>query len=251
MALLHLWLNTGDPDLLERATACADNVLKAARRDGVDWAWPTPEHVDSGLAGINVYGFAHGIAGVGAFLLAAAEAGGSEAHREAALGAGDTLVRAASIEEGIPAWPVKVGGGDVNPSAGHWCSGPAGIGTFLVRLGSATGDQRFTDLAQRCVPARKTLWHSTIGACCGLAGVGHAVLDLADIGGWDHFRGVADHIADLIHARRRIADDLELICPPSRGMAYNEGTSGVLTFLLRHHHGGPNPWMPHKHSAAT
>jgi hypothetical protein len=263
LAYLHLWLNTGDVSLLERATITAEAVLRAAHRDGEDWAWPTPGTVDSGMAGNTTYGFAHGIAGVGTFLLAAAEslagaapeAGRSSvvaAHcRQAALGAGDTLVRAVRIVDGAPTWPSEVGGGDLVTPSGHWCNGAAGIGMFLIRLWAASGDQRFADLAQQCVPGPRSLWHSGIGACCGLAGVGHALLDLAEIGGEERFRAGAGQIADLLHTRRHRVGGLLTTGPAEAGAAYKDGSTGVLTFLLRQQHGGPAPWLPHRHAEAV
>ncbi|MFE1873455.1 hypothetical protein ACFW9N_21630 [Streptomyces sp. NPDC059496] len=67
-----------------------------------------------------------------------------------ALDAGDTLVRAARVEGCRAARPAEVGGGEpqLRPAA-QWCSGPAGNGTFLIRLWSATGQRRFADLAER------------------------------------------------------------------------------------------------------
>lgn len=255
MARLHLWLNTGDADLLRQAVACADSVLRAAHRHGDDWAWPTPLDVDSAVAGNNTYGMAHGIAGVGTFLLAAAQAvkhGDDEGrYREAAVGAGDTLLRAARIQDGQPVWPSEVGGDDYVTPSGHWCNGTAGIGAFLIRVWSATGEPRFADLAQWCVPTRRGLWHSVIGACCGLAGVGHCLLDLAEFTDEGRFRAEAEHIADLIYARRHVSGDLELTCPPDRGSSYKDGTAGVLAFLLRLRHGGPTPWLPHQHAVVT
>jgi hypothetical protein len=255
MARLHLWRNTGDADLLRQAAACAEAVLRAARRHGNDWSWPTPLEVDSAVAGNNTYGMAHGIAGVGTFLLAAAQAveRGDDAgrYREAASGAGDTLLRAARIQDGQPVWPSEVGGDDYVTPSGHWCNGAAGIGSFLIRLWSATGEWRFADLAQRCVPTRHGLWHSVIGACCGLAGVGHCLLDLAEFTNEGRFRADAEYVADLVYARRHVAGDLEITCPPDRGSSYKDGTAGVLAFLLRLRYGGPTPWLPHQHAVAT
>jgi hypothetical protein len=252
MVHLHLWQKTGDVSLLGRALACADSVVRAVHRNGEDWMWPTPSDADSAVAGNNTYGFAHGIAGVGAFLLAAAEAGAQQSgdreavhrYREAALGAGDTLARAARIRAGTPVWPSEVGGDDFVAPSGQWCNGPTGIGMFLIRLWSATGEQRFADLAEQCVPARVSLWHCVVGACCGLAGVGHYLIDLAEFTGESRFRAEADHVADLVYARRRTAGDREVTCPIDRGSAYKDGTAGVLAFLLRLLHGGPTPWMP-------
>ncbi|MFG1807656.1 class IV lanthionine synthetase LanL [Streptomyces sp. NPDC049040] len=268
-ALLHLWHATHDPRLLQRALACADNVLGAARREGPDWLWPTPDSADSALAGFNAYGFAHGVAGTGLFLLGAAQAvphtpgaGGSPCaegrvstaqagpvgsaagqaararYMEAALGAVDTLVRAARVQDGAASWPTTVGG-PFNPDTGQWCTGPAGIGTFLIRMWAATGEQRFADLAEQCAPTPYSRWDTTPGLCCGLAGTGHFLLDLAEHTGRSGYRTQAEDLAAVIHALRRRGGD-----PLTAGWdhAYGHGEAGTLGFLLRLRHGGTGPW---------
>jgi hypothetical protein len=246
LARLHLWHHTGDAGLREQALATADAVVRAAHRDGDGWAWPVPVDADSATAGTSTHGFAHGIAGIGTFLLLADELNGprSDEYRAAALSAGDTLVRAARVDDGYPVWPETVGGTDFATPAGHWCNGPVGIGTFLVRLWAATGESRFADLATRCVPPRRHRWHSVLGACCGLAGVGHFLLDLADFTGDSSYRPEAEQVADLVYARRRTAGGRELCAPAGRGASYKDGTAGVLDFLLRLRYGGPAPWLP-------
>ena len=184
LAHLHLWRASGASDLLERVTGYADAVIDAARRDGDDWLWPTPAEVDSTLAGHNSYGFAHGVAGVGGFLLAASQAVHSgQRFGDVALAAGDTLARAARVDNGVVAWPTRVGG-EPGADTGHWCGGPAGIGGFLIRLWAASGQARFLELAQASADAcLREVWSSTVGACCGLSGVGHFLLDLAEFTG--------------------------------------------------------------------
>src|SRR5581483_111739 len=78
MAQVHLWQATGDAGFLRRAPVAADNVLAAARvRDG-QLVWPIPTDFDSALAGVTHFGFAHGVAGNGAFLLYAGLATGRD-----------------------------------------------------------------------------------------------------------------------------------------------------------------------------
>ena len=95
LARLHLWQATGDAEFRQRATVIADNVLEAARERDGRLLWPIPNDFDSNLAGITHYGFAHGVAGIGAFLLYAGLATGRPEYLAAARRAGDTLVDAA------------------------------------------------------------------------------------------------------------------------------------------------------------
>jgi hypothetical protein len=259
--LLHLWHATHDPRLLRRALACADSVLDAACLEGADWLWPTPASADSALAGFNSYGFAHGVAGAGLFLLGAAQAvrhapgtpgagvhpGASDGaadgalYMEAALGAADTLVRAARVHGGAAGWPTTVGG-PFNPDAGQWCTGPAGIGTFLIRMWAATGEPRFADLAEQCAPTPYSRWDTTPGLCCGLAGTGHFLLDLAEHTGRTGYRTQAEDVAAVLHALRHRGGALPAAGRAGRDHAYGHGDAGTLGFLLRLRDGGTGPW---------
>ncbi|MFD7398510.1 class IV lanthionine synthetase LanL [Streptomyces virginiae] len=249
-AHLHLWQATADDALLDAAFACADAVLDAADRADGDWTWPTSHATDSALAGAHTYGFAHGTAGVGAFLLAAAAAAevrgrAAEAERftAAARGAGETLVRAARIEDGRAAWPAEVGGKPQLRPSTQWCNGPAGIGGFLIRLWSATGLRQFADLAERAAVAGVgDPWRAIAGACCGNAGTGHFLLDLADLTGEARFRARAEGIAAVIDAQHCEIDGLRLVADATSGSEYGNGAAGILDFLLRLRHGGTRPW---------
>ncbi|MFD9163388.1 class IV lanthionine synthetase LanL [Streptomyces sp. NPDC059558] len=249
-ACLHLWEATADESLLEAAFARADAVLNAADRTGGDWTWPTSRDTDSVLAGAHTYGFAHGTAGVGAFLLAASAAAEARGHTAqagrfaaAALGAGDTLVRAARVQEGRAAWPAEVGGEPQFRPSTQWCNGPAGIGTFLIRLWAATGVQRFADLAEQAAAAGVSdPWRAIAGACCGNAGTGHFLLDMADFTGEARYRTRAEGIAALIEAQHCESDGLRLVADATSGSEYGNGAAGILDFLLRLRHGGTRPW---------
>ncbi|MER6395002.1 lanthionine synthetase LanC family protein [Kitasatospora sp. NPDC001603] len=266
---------------LARAARCGHGLLAAARPTPEGVVWPVPKEFDSALAGITHLGFAHGVAGVGAFLLAAAGATGDRALLDGAAEAGRTLAATVRREHGgqyggqhrgpfdgpNDGWygeAAAAGSGDradTRPTAwwpqgagdpehvrlAHWCSGSSGAGTFLLRLWQATGDETAHELALaagRAVLAGR--WHCGVSACHGLAGNGEYLLDLAAATGEPEFRSGAEELAQLIAARSALRDGL-LVLPDETGTgcaaAYGTGTAGALAFLLRLRHGGPRLWV--------
>ncbi|MDL4814176.1 class IV lanthionine synthetase LanL [Actinomadura opuntiae] len=243
LTALHLWARTGRPLFAERALAAAD-ALAASVEEGPDGlVWRTPAHVESKLAGKSYYGFAHGIAGVGYFLLACAEATGRVEHRELAVRVGDSLLDAAVVTPRSAMW--GAGTGDP-PTAPYWCHGASGIGTFLVRLGAATGEARFlqaADLSARAVTDQS--WRAVLGQCHGLAGNGDFLLDMADVIGDARHRAAAWRLARIIVANRAHRDG-RIVLPDERGdvsTSWGEGLSGVLAFLVRLRYGAERLWM--------
>lgn len=271
----------GGGEFLDRAARCGHGLLAAARPTPEGVVWPVPKEFDSALAGITHLGFAHGVAGVGAFLLAAAGATGDRALLDGATEAGRTLAATVRREHGgrylgqhsgpfdgpNDGWygeGIATGGGtdaDARPTAwwpqgagdpehvrlAHWCSGSSGAGTFLLRLWQATGDDTAHELALaagRAVLAGR--WHCGVSACHGLAGNGEYLLDLAAATGEPEFRTGAEELAQLIAARSALRDGL-LVLPDETGTgcaaAYGTGTAGALAFLLRLRHGGPRLWV--------
>lgn len=249
LALIRLWHATGDAVLRERALTAAHAVVAAADRHGDEWRWPIPLTIGTTPGTHSSYGFAHGIAGIATFLLAAAEVAGQDRTptrdmaAEAARGAGETLLRAARPGRGGLVWPATPGGGS-GVDGLHWCNGAAGIGMFLVRLAVASGDDRFADAARRCALPADAVWAGPPGACCGLAGAGQFLLDLADMTGEERWRAEAARVAEVIAAQAVDADGLRISPEPEHGYAYGTGASGVLDFLIRLRHGGPGPWLP-------
>ncbi|WP_395296394.1 class IV lanthionine synthetase LanL [Kitasatospora hibisci] len=268
---------------LDRAVRCGHGLLAAGRTTAHGTVWPVPEDFESALAGIAHLGFAHGVAGVGTFLLAAAEATGDRALLAGAAEAGRTLAATVRWEpgatsEGGPQDGRRLGdtsgrgdargpgGADAGAGGGsavawwpqgaddpehirlaHWCSGASGVGTFLLRLWQVTGDataHRLAVAAGRAVLAGR--WHCGTGACHGLAGDGDYLLDLAEATGDAEFRTGAEELAHLIVARSALRDGL-LVLPDETGTgcaaAYGTGTAGALAFLLRLRHGGPRLWV--------
>ncbi|MFD7414751.1 class IV lanthionine synthetase LanL [Kitasatospora purpeofusca] len=248
----------GAAEFLARASRCGHGLLAAAGQSPHGPVWPVPQDFDSALAGITHLGFAHGVAGVGTFLLAAAGATGDSALLAGAVGAGRTLAATARLDPsaapgpgGDGAWPAarwpRSADDPAHVRLTHWCNGSSGAGTFLLRLWLATGDadaHRLALAAGRAVTAGR--WHSGVCACHGLAGDGEFLLDLAEATGDPGFRAAAVESGLLIAARAALRDGL-LALPDETGTgcapAYGTGTAGALAFLLRLRHGGPRLWV--------
>jgi hypothetical protein len=247
LAQLHLWRATGRQEFLDRADTCAAGLVAAARHEGDRVLWPVPESMDSNLAGIRYLGFAHGVAGVGAFLLAAGEATGGERYTELAAAAGRTLAAEAELGPWGARWRADIRDKHGETMLYHWCSGASGVGTFLLRLARRTGDAASLRLAEQAASAvRWAAWQSPTAACHGLAGNGQFLLDLAAERPDGPYRQWAQELALVLHARHVRREGLWLL-PDESGKGFTAdsqtGTGGVLDFLLRLEHGGPRPWM--------
>ncbi|MFJ7154096.1 class IV lanthionine synthetase LanL [Streptomyces sp. NPDC101118] len=242
---LRFWEATGDERFLARAREAADAVAGAAvERDG-GVRWTVPAGFDSALAGVSHYGFAHGVAGCGTFLLAAGRSTGEERYLRLAGAAARTLAGAARLEGGAAYWPAD----DTRAAhRTHWCSGSSGIGTFLLRAGVANGDGALLSLARRAAEASyRTRRHASPAQCHGLAGDGDFLLDLADATGEESHRERARELAAFVRVRHALRDG-RAVAPDETGAAvvadYGTGLSGVLAFLLRLRHGGRRLWLP-------
>ncbi|MFE1319397.1 class IV lanthionine synthetase LanL [Kitasatospora phosalacinea] len=248
---------TGARTFLDRTARCVRHLLAAAREEPYGTVWPVPADFDSALAGATHLGHAHGVAGVGGFLLAAADAladsgdpalAATAADARAAADRAARTLAATARYDGPAAWWPQSHGDPEHVRLAHWCSGSSGVGTFLVRHWRATGDadsHRLALAAGRAVLDAR--WHAGTSACHGLAGNGEYLLDLAEATGETRFRHGAQDLAALIAARTALRDGL-LVLPDETGTtatpAYGTGTSGPLAFLLRLRHGGPRMWSP-------
>jgi hypothetical protein len=246
LAQLHLWQASGDGELGGRVVECAAGLAAAAERDKEPdrVLWPVPAAFDSRFAGTAHYGFAHGVAGIGWFLLAAGLATGRSDWVALAAEAGETLASAAQREDGAAWW----GSGPTDQAGrlAYWCNGAAGIGTFLVRLACAGGDARMRELAElAAVAARQAKWQSTPAACHGLAGNGEFLLDMAWLLEEPRYRAWAEELAGAILAQHAYRDG-RMVVPDDSGTGvaagYGVGLAGVLAFLLRLRHGGERLW---------
>ncbi|MFJ9822884.1 class IV lanthionine synthetase LanL [Streptomyces sp. NPDC101160] len=248
LAALHLFHRTGDARFAELAVEAADRLAAAARREPTAVSWPIPAEAAaaegaSGESGKRYLGFAHGTAGIGCFLLAAAAVSGAEAHRDLALQAGEHLLAAGRLVGGAAQWPAQ--DGDV-PTAPYWCHGSAGIGTFLLQLWQATGDDRYGEAARRSTHAvAERATRAALTQCHGLAGNGDFLLDVADATGDPAYRVMAERLARLIVCERAERRG-HVVFPNEYGdvsTSWSDGSAGILAFLLRIRHTSPRHWM--------
>ncbi|MEU3605414.1 class IV lanthionine synthetase LanL [Streptomyces sp. NPDC035033] len=243
LAAVHLWQRTGDPRLAGAVADAADRLTAAARREAAGASWPVPAEAVAEEAGKRYLGFAHGASGIGCFLLAAASVTGRPEHREAAVAAGELLVAHAVDVGGAAQWPAQAG--DV-PTAPYWCHGSAGIGSFLVRLWRATGDDRYGDLARRAARAVvERASRAALTQCHGLAGNGDFLLDLAAATGDPAHRAAAGDLARLVVSERSHRGG-HVVFPNEYGdvsTGWSDGSAGILAFLLRVRHTEPRHWM--------
>ncbi|MFE3073056.1 class IV lanthionine synthetase LanL [Streptomyces sp. NPDC059247] len=246
MAALHLWHRTGDPRFAELASEAADRLVAAALHEDAGAGWAVPAEAVSEERGKRYLGFAHGSSGIGAFLLAASEVTGRAEHRDLAVAAGELLVAHAVRVGETAQWPAQAS--DV-PTASYWCHGSAGIGTFLVRLWRATGDDRYGDLARRGAGAvTERASRAALTQCHGLAGNGDYLLDLAEATGDPAYRAMAEELARLIVAERARRHG-HVVFPNEYGetsTGWSDGSAGILAFLLRIDHTDPRHWMVQK-----
>ncbi|MFF4734577.1 class IV lanthionine synthetase LanL [Streptomyces sp. NPDC001262] len=253
MTQLRFWEATGADDFLDRAREAAAAVMSAAvRHDGLVH-WQIPRNWPSGLAGLVHHGFAHGIAGIGAFLLAAGRATDDPACHETADAAARTLLAQVELDDGAAYW---TSGPSSRVRRTNWCSGSSGVGTFLLRAGQDSDDPQLQEglqkglqeaAGQAALAVRRSRWHTATAQCHGLAGDGEFLLDLAQASGQQRYHHWAEELATAIQVRHALRDG-RMLAPDETGLsagpAYGTGLAGVLAFLLRLRDGGPRMWLP-------
>jgi hypothetical protein len=237
LSLLHFYEVTGTPAHLERVAEAAETITQAAQHYNGLLVWPVPE-------GARHLGFAHGVAGIATFLLAAGQATGTRRYLELATEAAATLESTSIVDGSAAFWPATPGG----RRRTHWCSGSSGVGTFLLRMWRHTGDPRYRRLATQAAAAvHQTRWQAGTSQCHGLAGDAEFLLDLAEYTGDRRYHAWASDLAIAIYARRTLRHG-RLLAPDDTGAAvvpdYGTGLAGVMAMLVRLCHGGQRMWLP-------
>jgi len=243
LALLHLGQRTGDSAFAERAGRAAEGLLASIGEEEGEIIWSPPAEFDSRLAGRRYYGFAHGSAGVGYFLLAVALATGRPDLRALAVRVGDSLLGKATVIDDVAHW--GPGPGDA-PTAPYWCHGASGIGSFLTRLHAAGAGDRFGHGAQMSARAvAENVWRGSLGQCHGLAGNGEFLLDIARSMPETPFLAGAHQLARALLTTRVRRGDQLVVPNEHQGVSatWGDGVSGVLSFFLRLRHGSQRLWM--------
>ncbi len=270
LTALRFWRHTGRESFLAQASACADELLAAAVHGSGGVAWPVPPQPPHLPDGATHNGFAHGTAGVAAFLLDTAAATGRADCLEAALLAGRTLLDAALPGEGgTLRWSAAPG--DPVPLSG-WCSGAAGVGAFLLRLWHATtSTTRAETLSEDGEPlvasarygfedgellaavrgaalaVRSDIWQARPVHCHGVAGSIDYLADVAEATGDRRYAAWARECVSALAAHAVVRDGL-LLTPDHSGLdvhpGWGVGTAGVVAALLRLEGAGTRLFMP-------
>nr|BFD80873.1 class III lanthionine synthetase LanKC [Streptomyces sp. Xyl84] len=250
LAQAHFLARTGDERFRERTARCADAILAAAD-DRAGPRWTVPSEDGPAARPVVHHGFAHGAAGIGTFLLEAFRAVGDPRYLATAVRAGDALTEAAVEDRGALRWTA---GPDDTVALTNWCSGSAGVGTFLLRLWQVTGDPRHLRAARGAAEAvHADRWMLPPAACHGVSGNAELLLDLADATGENRHRRRAHQAVEAVLSRTALRDGLLLPADDTlRGVStgHHTGVGGVVGFLLRLLRGGPRAWLPDTLAAA-
>ncbi|MEV6155919.1 class IV lanthionine synthetase LanL [Nonomuraea sp. NPDC052129] len=217
-----------DPRHLEVAAECARLLVSGEVTDSKDAVAPAQAG-----SGVNVeMAFAHGAAGCAEFLLSYHEATGDHDAGQAARERFESLATATEAMLG------ELTGPDAKAMGASWCQGVSGILGPLAHAAGTYGEDRYLDLAERGARASLAIapqaW--VVSQCCGLAGIGEALIDLAMATGDDDYWRGAEQIVELMLMRA----GGELTAPvftgndlDKPGYTWATGASGVLSFLRR------------------
>ena len=217
------------------AAACASYLLRTQSPEG---AWTLPEGVAE-MSGERQTGFAHGTAGIMAFLGCYAARSGDAAADAAWRRAEAWLISRARRGRGA-GWQWPQSDSRSAPSQ-WWCHGAPGIalgGLCVAQArGTASVAQEYLRGALEATPAK--LRSDSLGQCHGLAGIGEIYLEAHRVLCEECWRERAADLCNVLVAlfRKRSRHWHPLRDEPA---AHSEGlmlgTAGILHFLLRHRH---------------
>nr|WP_055501742.1 class IV lanthionine synthetase LanL [Nonomuraea pusilla] len=217
-----------DPRHVEVAAECGRLLMAgevSQSRDAV-----APAQPGTGVAVESA--FAHGAAGCADFLLSLWEATGDERVGRAAAG------RFAELAEVAGVLLEELAGPAARPMGASWCQGMSGVAGALAHAGRALGEDRYVELAERgaraCLALAPQAW--VVSQCCGLAGIGECLIDLALLTGDEFYWRGAEEVAVLMLVRGGGEPDAPVFPGndlDKAGFTWATGASGVLSFLRR------------------
>ena len=235
IGLGHLLLHDldGRPEHLDIARLCAEHILANAMPDA---------HSQPGLLG-DASGVApsaargHGLAGT---VDALAVIGVRLADDTILAGADE---RARELVRRADRLVAQSGRPTTAPLAASWCQGLAGIALSLLTAGEYLNDSGYTDAARRaadaCIALVPRMDKPT--QCCGLAGIGNMLIDVACREGderyWEAARAV---VAQLLVRSAGPADHPVFVRdhPGEYSASWAYGIAGILSFFRRLSRGG-------------
>jgi serine/threonine protein kinase len=219
-------------ELAGLADRCAGYLVASQHDDG---SWTLPSGVRA-MEGATYSGFAHGVAGMVAFLAYHARRTSNPASELAALRGGEWLLSEARSGGGAAWlwWPVSTG---TDEAWSWWCHGGPGIALGLLGLFELTQDEIWSASVRACLRAHPIhVRYPNMSQCHGTSGLGEILLEahrvLGEVEWLDRARamgvalaGLAGSSADgsnwLVENPYRPTPDLMI------------GTTGVLHFLAR------------------
>jgi tRNA A-37 threonylcarbamoyl transferase component Bud32 len=224
---LALFRLTGDQQHLAVSRRCVSLLMNRARPESSFGDNPDPENAVEPTAGR-----AHGLAGTTELLVSFAEQSGDHAVTEAA--AASTRLLSDQARDLIR----RSGDAGASPLAASWCQGLTGIGQTLLHAGAVLGNPGLSSLARQCSHACLALVPriGTLGQCCGAAGVGNFLIDLAIADDTDRYLAAAYDVAE--HLLRRSAGPANRPVFTESGQdnfasSWANGVTGILTFFRR------------------
>jgi class IV lanthipeptide synthase len=220
---------TGEPKYLDTARECAEKILhRHELKMSVSGESGLPD-----TAGVDPsFGYAHGLAGVVDFLLAMATRTGDNELYQAA------HIRAVELRERARTLSAAAGATSAVPITVSWCQGLAGAARTLLHAGEVFNELEF-ERSARSTAATCAGWiprMENLAQCCGVCGVGSALVDIAQGSGdercWDGAHEVVRHLL----ARSHGPDEEPLLIDPARQdapLSWGMGNAGILAFLRR------------------
>jgi serine/threonine protein kinase len=232
---LLLFRLTGDQQHLGVARRCVSLLMNQASPESSFGRNPDPENAVEPMAGR-----AHGLAGPTQLLVSFAEQSGDPAVTDAA------AASARLLSDQARDLIRRSAGASASPLAASWCQGLTGIGQTLLQAGAVLGDPALSSLARRSADACVALVPrmGTLGQCCGAAGVGNFMIDLAIASDNDRYLAAAYDVADHLLRRSAGPADRPIFTesgPDSFASSWANGVTGILTFFRRlADQGGPD-----------
>ncbi|MFT4113349.1 class III lanthionine synthetase LanKC [Silvibacterium sp.] len=236
LSALALWNRTKEQQYADLSCTLGAWLIDEAQQapNGVWW-----KNVD----GHHYYGYAHGGAGIGHFLLQLYSATAEKRFLETAVKAIDLEIDEAGVRDDLLVWPR---GKNDNFYSPYWRYGNAGIGSCLLRFHGVTGDDRYIVAARQAAAYVATKYAVHPSQFMGLSGMGEFLLDMFLYTGESRYLVDAWNIASgirIFEIQRETGIEYpgeELI---KSSLDYGTGAAGIGMFLSRLLNPGPRELM--------
>lgn len=222
----------GEARLAELTNRCASYLVAVQEEDG---SWVLPAGVIA-MEGSTYSGFAHGVAGMVAFLAIHAFRTGDHASERAAVRGGEWLLGDARAGRAAASlwWTLNT---DTDRAWSWWCHGGPGIALALLALSVLTHEEQWSAAARACLRAHPIhVRYPNMSQCHGLSGLGEILLQAYQVLGEEEWLDRARAIGVALAGLAGNGEDgmSWLVENPYRATAdLMIGTGGVIHFLAR------------------